>query len=92
MLLEHGEGKGVPTMIMVCQPCRIAATALRTWLQLTMEEKVGLRLEDGVRVWKQLYSLYSQTASYSILLSSPLKNAALTGEGRDSRHETLDRF
>jgi HrpA-like RNA helicase len=48
MLLEHGESKGVPTMIMVCQPCRVAATALRNWLQLSMEIKVGLRLEDGV--------------------------------------------
>ena len=57
MLLEHGVSKGVPAMIMVCQPCRVAATALRNWLQLTVEGEVGLRLEDGVRARVLFWSL-----------------------------------
>ena len=48
MLLEQGESSGHKTMIMVSQPRRIAATALKNRLQESLGSKVGLRLGNGV--------------------------------------------
>lgn len=48
MLLEDGESSGKNTLIMVSQPRRIAATALRNRLQEALGGKVGLKLGNGV--------------------------------------------
>ena len=48
MLLEEGEKTLKHTMIMVSQPRRIAATALKNRLHDTLGDKVGLKLGNGV--------------------------------------------
>ena len=48
MILERGESEGKHTMIMVSQPRRIAAQALKNRLFETLGNKVGLRLGNGV--------------------------------------------
>jgi len=49
MILEDAEAAGAPVRIMVSQPRRIAATALKNRLSETLGRKVGLRLGNGVR-------------------------------------------
>ena len=58
MLLEEGENTSKHTMIMVSQPRRIAATALKNRLYDTLGEKVGLKLGNGVIFFPTYFSNY----------------------------------
>jgi HrpA-like RNA helicase len=66
MLLEDGEQGGVHTQIMVSQPRRIAATALKNRLSQALGPKVGLRLGNGIREESKETRLWFVTTGYLV--------------------------
>jgi HrpA-like RNA helicase len=68
MLLEDGESLKKPTMIMVSQPRRIAATALKNRLQEQLGAKVGLRLGQGIKEESAETQLWFVTTGYLVRL------------------------
>jgi HrpA-like RNA helicase len=68
MLLEHGEQRGKHTQIMVSQPRRIAATALKNRLSQLLGNKVGLRLGNGIKEESSETRLWFVTTGYLVRL------------------------